>query len=136
MAATKSKAQATAESKAEYEVNEVNEVVQAARAWTETLREAGEAVVDSAIAIQDRNAQFTQFVVDRGLKQIEDQAATLRTLNSTLADQSDARRATFRHLIREASEAYIGFLSLPVKFARGAVESAEETMKQAADSEA
>ena len=75
---TKTKAQTTAE-KAE------NEVVHAARAWTETLREAGKTVADSAIAIQDRNVHFTQSVVDQGLKQIEDQTAALRKLYGTLA---------------------------------------------------
>src|SRR5215469_3278949 len=110
MAEIKTKAQTTAEPKAE------NEVVQAARTWTETLREAGKVVADTAIAMQDRNVHFTQQVVDQGLKQIEDQTATLRKLYGTLASQSDARRAAFRDLTREAAEAYIGFLTMPVRF--------------------
>jgi hypothetical protein len=121
---TKSKAQTTAEPKAE------NEVVHAARAWTETLREAGKTVADSAIAIQDRNVHFTQSVVDQGLKQIEDQAATLRKLYANLATQSDERRSAFRQLAREAGEAYIGLLAAPVRLARRAVERAQETAKQ------
>jgi nitric oxide synthase oxygenase domain/subunit len=123
-AKTKTKAQTTAEPTAE------NEVIHAARAWTETLREAGKTVADSAIAIQDRNVHFTQSVVDQGLKQIEDQAATLRKLYANLASQSDERRAAFRQLAREAGEAYISLLGAPVRLARRAVERAQETAKQ------
>ena len=126
---TKTKAQTTTEPKAE------NEVMHAARAWTETLREAGKTVADSAIAIQDRNVHFTQSVVDQGLKQIEDQAATLRKLYANLASQSDERRAAFRQLAREAGEAYIGLLAAPARLARRAVERAQETAKQDAANE-
>jgi hypothetical protein len=130
MADTKTKAQTTAEPKAE------NEVVDAAQTWTETLREAGKAVADTAIALQDRNVHFTQSVVDQGLKQIEDQTATLRKLYGTLAGQSDARRAAFRDLGREAAEAYIGFLTAPVKLARRSVEAVRETADRGGSSEA
>ena len=128
-AKTKTKAQTTAEPTAE------NEVIHAARAWTETLREAGKSVAESATAIQDRNVHFTQSVVDQGLKQIEDQAATLRKLYANLASQSDERRAAFRQLAREAGEAYIGLLAAPARLARRAVERAQETAKQDAANE-
>ena len=124
MAEIKTKAQTTAEPKAE------NEVVQAARTWTETLREAGKSVADAAIAMQDRNVHFTQSVVDQGLKQIEDQAATLRKLYGTLTSQSDARRTAFRDLGREATEAYISFLATPVRLARRTYESMRETAER------
>src|SRR5258707_13377976 len=120
MADTKTKAQTTAEPKAE------NEIVQAARTWTKTLREAGTAVADTAVAIQDRNVHFTQSVVDQGLKQIEDQTATLRKLYDTLSSQSDARRAAFRDLGREAVEAYMGLLVTPVRLARRTIETLRE----------
>ena len=128
-AKTKTKAQTTAEPTAE------NEVIHAARAWTETLREAGKTVAESATAIQDRNVHFTQSVVDQGLKQIEDQAAALRKLYASLASQSDERRAAFRQLAREAGEAYIGLLAAPARLARRAVERAQETAKQDAANE-
>ena len=126
----KTKAQTTAEPKAE------NEIVQAARAWTKTLREAGTAVADTAVAIQDRNVHFTQSVVDQGLKQIEDQTATLRKLYGTLSSQSDARRAAFRDLGREAVEAYMSLLAAPVKLARRTVEAVREPAERGAGNEA
>ncbi|MGZ3637870.1 MAG: hypothetical protein ACXVCX_08545 [Ktedonobacterales bacterium] len=134
MADTKTKAQTMSEPQAENEKAE-NEMVQAAREWTETLREAGKAVADTAIAIQDRNVHFTQYVVDQGLKQIEDQTASLRTLYGTLSSTSDARRAAFRHLGREAAQAYIGFLATPVKLAQQAAETVREAAKPDAGKE-
>lgn len=130
MADTKTKAQTAAEPQAE------NEIVQAARAWTETLREAGKAVADTAIAMQDRNVHFTQYVVDQGLKQIEDQTASLRKLYGTLSSTSDARRAAFRDLGREAAQAYKSFLATPVKLAQRAAETARETAQHDAGREA
>ena len=130
MADTKTKAQTTAEPKAE------NEIVQAARTWTESLREAGKAVADTAIAIQDSNMHFAQSVVDQGLKQIEDQTASLRKLYGTLSSQSDGRRAAFRDLGREAAEAYINFLATPVRLARRTLDSVREPAERSAGSEA
>src|SRR5262249_51671330 len=130
MAENKAKAEAKAEGTAEPKAE--NEVMQAARSWTETLREAGKAAAEGAIAMQDGNVHFTQALVDQGLKQIEDQAATLRSLYSTLASQSDARRAAFRHLAREAAEAYLGVLSSPARVARRSAERAQAGMKQGA----
>src|SRR5215469_89398 len=97
MADTKTKAQTTTEPKVE------NEIAQAARTWTESLREAGKAVADTAIAMQDRNVHFTQ---------------------------SDARRTAFRDLGREATEAYISFLATPVRLARRTYESMRETAER------
>ncbi len=126
MADTKTRAHTAAEPSVE------NEIVQAAQAWTETLREAGKAVADTAIAMQDRNMQFTQYVVDQSFKQIEDQTATVRRLYDTLSSQSDARRAAFRDLGREAAEAYIGFLTAPVRLARRTYETARESVEREA----
>ena len=132
MADTKSKSHVAgaAEPKAEPEIAE------AARTWAETLRDAGKAVADTAMAMQDRNVHFAQLVVDQGLKQVEDQTATLRRLYGTLTSQSDARRAAFRDLGREAVEAYIGLLATPVRLVRRAAETAWETAEQTADADA
>src|SRR5260221_14077967 len=124
VANTNANAQATGEPKAE------NEVDQAGVTGTETFRGAGKAVAETAIAIQDQNVHFTQLVVDQGLKQIEDQTVTVRKLYGTLASQSDARRAAFRDLGREAVEAYIGLLATPVKLARRTFETVRETAEQ------
>jgi hypothetical protein len=110
------KSEATAES----------EMVHAARTWAASVREAGKVVADTAIAMQDRNVHFAQYVTDQGLKQLEDQTVALRQVYGTMSSQADARRAAFRDLGREAADAYIGFLATPVKLARRAVASVRE----------
>jgi hypothetical protein len=114
MAATR--AQSTTEHKAENKAN------QAASTWTETLREAGKAVADSAVALQDRNVHFAQSIVEQGFQQVESQTATLHELYTTVASQSDARRAALRDLTREAAAACIGFLTAPIKLYRSVAE--------------
>jgi hypothetical protein len=117
---TEAKSETTSEPKAE------NEMIHAARAWAESMREAGKAVADTAASMQDRNVHFAQYVTDQGLKQLEDQTVALRKLYYTLTSQSEGRRAAFRNLGREAAEAYIGFLATPVKLARRAASSVRE----------
>ena len=58
---------------------------QAASDWTETLREAGEALAKSATAIQDSNVRFAQSLVEQGFTQAEGQTVALHKLYTTLA---------------------------------------------------
>ena len=109
---------------------------EAASTWTETLRDAGKAVADSAIAIQDRNVHFAQSLIEQSFQQIENQTATLHELYTTVASQTDARRSAFRNLTREVASAYLGFLAAPVRLYRRAAETTEETAKQATGTEA
>lgn len=124
MAETKATtAKKTDEPKAEpkHEPKAENKVNQAASAWTETLREAGQTIAESALAIQERNVHFAQSLVEQGFKQVEDQTATLHKLYTKVASQSDARREAFRDLAREAATAYAGLLMSPVRLYRRAV---------------
>jgi hypothetical protein len=119
----KTKTETASEPKTE---SAIDQVTHAASAWTETLREAGKAVADSAVAIQSRNAQFTQSLVEQGFKQVEDQTKALHSLYTTVASQSDARRAAFRELAREATSASMTLLASPAKIYRRAIERVRE----------
>ena len=123
MASTKATTATTAKKvdEAKAEPKPENKVNQAASAWTETLRDAGQTIADSALAIQDRNVHFAQSLVEQGFKQVEDQTATLHKLYTKVASQSDARREAFRDLAREAATAYAGLLMSPVRLYRRAV---------------
>jgi len=90
-------------------------VRQAAGTWAETIQEAAGTIAESAIALQDRNMQFAQTLVDRGFTQIETQTATLHELANKLYRQSPERRAALRGLAREASAAYLRLLTAPVR---------------------
>lgn len=105
-------------------------VNQAANAFGETLREAGKTVVDGAIAMQDRNAHFAQTIIEQGFKQVEEQTVALHKLYSAVASQSEARRAAFRDLGREAAAASFSLLMLPARRSRRVFESARETARE------
>lgn len=111
----------------------ITPVSQAASAWTETLREAGKAVADSAISIQDRNAQFAQSLVEQGFRQVEDQTKALHSLYTAVASQSSARRAAFRELAREAVGASGSLLVSPARIARRAIERVREEREERAE---
>jgi len=134
MAETKTKAEAKAQSAADQK--QENKVSEAAGTWTETLRDAGKAVADSAVAMQDRNIHFAQSLIEQSFHQIESQTTTLHELYTTVASQSDARRTALRNLTREVASAYLGFLAAPVRLYRRAAETTEEAAKQATGTEA
>jgi hypothetical protein len=93
-------------------------VRQAAGTWAETMQEAVGTIADSAVAMQDRNLQFAQSIVDRGFSQVERQTAALHELTNKLYSTSPERRAAFRTLAREASAAYLRLLTAPVRYMR------------------
>jgi hypothetical protein len=117
----KSKQQAGANSKSESQT-----LRDTASTWTETIREAAGTITDSAVALQDRNVQYAQALIDQGFEQIESQTATLRGAYNTLAAQSSKRRAAFRSLLRETFNASVSVLSSPRKFYEETLESVRE----------
>jgi hypothetical protein len=117
----KSKQQAGANSKSESQT--LSDTVST---WTETIREAAGTITDSAVALQDRNVQYAQALIDQGFEQIESQTATLRGAYNTLAAHSAKRRAAFRSLLRETFNASVSVLSSPRKFYEETLESVRE----------
>jgi hypothetical protein len=103
---------------------------QAASHWTETLREAGKAVADSAAAIQDSNVQFAQTLIDQGFKQVEGQTVALHKLYSALASHSAERRSAFRQLAREAASAYVSTLAAPARLTRRGFDAVREAVSR------
>jgi hypothetical protein len=122
MATTKTTTPKASEEQTESPLN------QAASHWTETLREAGKSVIDSAAAIQDSNMQFAQTLIDQGFKQVEGQTVALHKLYSTLASHSAERRSAFRELAREAASAYVSTLAAPARLTRRGFEAVREAV--------
>lgn len=128
MADTKqTKTKASVETKTEtIEHQPESAVAHAASEWADTLREAGKSVAESAVAMQDRNVQFAQSLVEQGFKQVEDQTKALHSLYTTVTSHSGARRAAFRELAREAVSASGAFLVSPARIYRRAIERVRE----------
>ena len=98
-----------------------------ASTWTETLREAAGTIADSAVALQDRNVEYAQSLIDQSFDQLESQTAKLHETVNTLLAQSAKRRAAFRNLVRETFAASVGAMATPTKFYREALKSVQES---------
>jgi hypothetical protein len=98
-----------------------------ASTWTETLREAAGTIADSAVALQDRNVEYAQTLIDQSFDQLESQTAKLHETINTLVAQSAKRRAAFRHLVRETFAASVNAMATPTKFYREALKSVQES---------
>ena len=116
--------------------NEGQTLGESASTWTETLREAAGTIADSAVALQDRNIEYAQHLIDQSFGQIESQTETLREVFNTLAAQSAKRRAAFRHLLRETMAASVNVLATPRRFYQETLESVREAADNAAGSKA
>jgi hypothetical protein len=112
-----------------------NPVAQAASHWTETLREAGKSVAESAAAIQDSNMHFAQSLIDQGFKQVEGQTVALHKLYTTLSSHSAERRSAFRELAREAASAYVSTLAAPARLTRRGLDAVREAVAKQASAE-
>ena len=89
---------------------------QAALEWTETTRQAYQAVASSIVAAQERNVQFAQSVFENGVAQLRAQEETARGLFQTMAEQSEKQRAAFQKVAQESMNAYLDLLATPVAF--------------------
>jgi uncharacterized protein YdiU (UPF0061 family) len=102
-----------------------------ASTWTETLREAAGTIADSAVALQDRNVEYAQTLIDQSFDQLESQTAKLHETFNTLAAQSAKRRAALRHLLRDTFAASVSAMATPTKFYREALKSVQESADSA-----
>jgi hypothetical protein len=105
---------------------------QAASEWAGAIRETGETVMESTIAVQDRTAQFAQALVDATFEQMEGQLATTHKLVNKLVSQSVKRRAAFRSLRRELFASSINLVREPVRRYRQELEAVRENAKEQA----
>lgn len=126
----------TKQAEAKGKNNEGETLRETASTWTDTLREAAETLTDSAVALQDRNVEYAQSLIDQGFGQIESQTATLRETFNSLAAQSAKRRAAFRHMVREAMTASVSMLATPRKFYEETLESVRESAENSVGSKA
>ena len=89
---------------------------QAALEWTETTRQAVQAVASGVVAAQERNVQFAQSVFESGVAQLRAKEETARGLFQTMAEQSEKQRTAFQKLAQESFNAYLDLLAAPVAF--------------------
>jgi len=107
-----------------------NTVNEATRSLIQSLRESNQAIVDSAVAAQERNAKFAQSVLENGIEVLKSHAESTRSLTHTLLEQSQNQREAFRTLAQESIEAYGKFFTSPTTYLERALEMSETITRQ------
>jgi hypothetical protein len=89
-----------------------------------------QAVVDSAIAAQERNAKLAQGILENGIEVLKSQVGVTQTLIQELGQQYQKQQDAFQALAQQSMEAYRDFLFAPLTFFQKAVDAAEVATRE------
>jgi hypothetical protein len=89
-----------------------------------------QAVVDSAIAAQERNAKLAQGILENGIELLKSQVGVTQTLIQELGQQYQKQQDAFQALAQQSMEAYRDFLFAPLTFFQKAVDAAEVATRE------
>jgi len=84
-----------------------------------------QAVVNSAIAAQERNLHYAQSIVESEAELLKSHLNATRELWQKLAEQSQKQQEAFQSLLHESVDMYVNFLFTPFSYYRQAVDTAE-----------
>lgn len=87
--------------------------------------EGVQAVVDSAVSAQERNAKLTQSVLENGVELLKSQVEVTHSLLQELRQQSQKQQEILQHLAQQSMDAYKDFLFAPLTFWQRAMDTAE-----------
>jgi len=90
-------------------------------------------IANSAVAAQERNVKFAQYLLENGTELLKSHSESTRTLMQTLAEQTQIQQEAFQTLARETWDAYMGFFSSPFSYYQQALETAESIVWQGAE---
>lgn len=107
----------------EYKVDEAT--------WTmvQAIREANEAIADSAVVAQERNIKYARSIFLNGIELLKSHTESTRNLTQELVEQSQKQQAAFQALLHEAVDAYVGFLYAPLSYYKQAVDYADVAVR-------
>jgi len=89
-----------------------------------------QAVVDSAIAAQERNAKLAQGILENGIEVLKSQVGVTHSLMQELGQQYQNQQEAFQALSQQSMEAYRDFLFAPLTFFQKAVDAAEVATRE------
>jgi len=90
-------------------------------------------IANSAVAAQERNVKFAQYLLENGTELLKSHSESTLTLMQTLAEQTQIQQEAFQTLARETWDAYMGFFSSPFSYYQQALETAESIVWQGAE---
>src|SRR5215813_5286365 len=89
-----------------------------------------QAVVDSAVAAQERNTKLAQSILENGIEVLKSQVGVTHSLVHELGQQYQKQQEAFQALAQESLEAYKDFLFAPVTFFQKAMDAAEVATRE------
>jgi len=104
-----------------------NTVNEATRSLIQSLRESNQAIVDSAVAAQERNAKFAQSVLENGIEVLKSHAESTRSL---MQEVGPKQREVFQTVVDSAVAAQ----ERNIQFAQSVLENGIEVLKSHAES--
>jgi arginine decarboxylase-like protein len=105
-----------------------SKVQKAVETWTETNREAYQALAKGVIAASEQNAQLAQSVYESGIVALRAQAETTRVALEAVASASEKQWQAVSALAQDSANAYSEFFTAPYAYYQKWV----ETLTQAA----
>ncbi len=87
--------------------------------------ESLQALVDSAVAAQERNTKLAQSILENGIEVLKSQIGVTHSLLQELGQQSQKQQDAFQTLAQESMEAYKDFLFAPLTFWQKALDATE-----------
>jgi len=91
-------------------------------------------VTDSAVAVQERNIQFAQSVVENGIRVLHSHAEANRALAQELIEQTRKQQETFQALVSTSVEAYVNLFYTPFAYYKQTLDLAETATRQGLES--
>ncbi len=104
-----------------------NKVNEATQSLIQSLRESNQAVMESAVAAQERNVKFAQSVLENGIEALKSHAESTRAL---VQDVSQKQPEAFQLIADSAVAAQ----ERNIQFAQGVLENGIEVLKSHAES--
>lgn len=102
----------------------LNELVEQAR-QQQLGPEGVQALVNNAIAAQERNTKLAQSVLENGISVLKSQVGATQSLWEELGQQFQKQQDAFQTLAQESMEAYKDFIFAPLTFWRKALDATE-----------
>jgi hypothetical protein len=92
--------------------------------------ESFQALVDSAVATQERNIKLAQSVLEDGVEMLKDQVGVTHSLLQELEQQFQQQQKAFQTLTQESVEAYRDIIFAPLTFWQKALGAAEDASRE------
>lgn len=103
---------------------------QATEQMTEVVQKSYQTIAEGAVALQERNVQFSQSFIETWNETLRGQAEANRDTAQALAEQIQRQQEASRIIVQEFVGAYMDFLNSMCSFSQKGLESAKRAAEE------